>query len=95
LTDSLVFSPQQYQGPSPKYADQATVESIVKQLGALFANDERVAAYSISDANNGPYGDLTPNQAGQSLSQTGKSYLASVEQATGKNQRRGLVPIRR
>jgi hypothetical protein len=68
---------------------------MLKQMVDLFESDDRVAAYSVSDANNGPYGDLTPNQAGQSLSQTGKSYLASVEQATGKNQRRGLVPVRR
>lgn len=68
---------------------------MVKQMVDLFENDERVAAYSISDANNGPYGDLTPNQAGRSLSQTGKTYLASVEQATGKNHRRGLIPVRK
>ncbi len=89
------FAVINYQGPSPKYADQATVDSMLKQMVDLFESDDRVAAYSVSDANNGPYGDLTPNQAGQSLSQTGKSYLASVEQATGKNQRRGLVPVRR
>ncbi|CBQ72029.1 conserved hypothetical protein [Sporisorium reilianum SRZ2] len=85
-----------YQGPSPVYCDQSKVDSMLNQMVQLFESDSRVAAYSVSDANNGPFGDLTPNQAGQSLSATGKSYLASVQQADSKKRRRdGLVPVRR
>ena len=82
-----------YQGPSPKYCDQSKVDSMLWQMVQLFESDSRVAAYSVSDANNGPFGDLTPNQAGQTLSKTGKTYLASVEKAIGK--RDGFVPVRR
>ncbi|CDS01946.1 uncharacterized protein SPSC_03065 [Sporisorium scitamineum] len=84
-----------YQGPSPVYCDQSKVDSMLWQMVQLFESDSRVAAYSVSDANNGPYGDLTPNQAGQSLSATGKSYLASVQQADKKSRRDGLIPVRR
>lgn len=85
-----------YQGPSPVYCDQSKVDSILGQMVQLFESDPRVAAYSVSDANNGPFGDLTPNQAGQSLSATGKSYLASVQQADQRRRRRrGMIPVRK
>lgn len=84
-----------YQGPSPVYCDQGKVDSMLQQMVELFESDSRVAAYSVSDASNGPFGDLTPNQQGQSLSATGKSYMASVQQATNQRRRRGLVPMRK
>ena len=84
-----------YQGPSPVYCDQDQVDSMLNSMVQLFESDSRVAAYSVSDASNGPFGDLTPNQSGQSLSATGKSYLASVQQADKRRRRRSLVPMRR
>lgn len=83
-----------YQGPSPVYCDQDKTDSILSQMVQLFQSDSRVAAYSVSDASNGPYGNLTPNQSGQSLSTTGKSYMASVQKAD-KSRRRSLVPVRK
>jgi predicted metal-binding protein len=68
---------------------------MLTQMVQLFEADSRVAAYSVSDAANGPYGDLTPDQSASSLTQTGKTYLAAVESASGSKARRGLVPVRR
>ncbi len=83
-----------YEGPSPVYCDQNKVNSMLTSMVQLFESDSRVAAYSVSDAANGPYGDLTANQQGQTLTQTGQTYWNAVKAATNQQRRRGLVPVR-
>lgn len=68
-----------YQGPSPVYCDQSKTDSMITSMIELFQSDDRVAAYSYSDAFNGPNSALTPNHDGQSLSATGQAFLAAVK----------------
>lgn len=84
-----------YEGPSPVYCDQDKVDSMLTSMVELFEADPRVAAYAVSDAANGPYGDLTLNQQGQQLTQTGQTYWNAIKAVGSRKQRRNLRPARR
>uniref|UniRef100_V5EWL5 Asl1-like glycosyl hydrolase catalytic domain-containing protein n=2 Tax=Kalmanozyma brasiliensis (strain GHG001) TaxID=1365824 RepID=V5EWL5_KALBG len=84
-----------YEGPSPVYCDQDKVDSMLTSMVQLFEADSRVAAYSVSDAANGPYGDLTTNQQGQNLTTTGQTYWDAIKAVNSRKQRRNLRPARR
>lgn len=68
-----------YQGPAPVYCDQDKTDSMIASMIELFQGDDRVAAYSYSDAYNGPNSPLTPNHDMKSLSTTGQAFLDAVK----------------
>ncbi|KAN0063259.1 hypothetical protein ACQY0O_004423 [Thecaphora frezii] len=84
-----------YQVSPTVYCSQQDTDNLITQAIKLFESDDRVAAYAISDAYNGPNSALTPDHDGTSLSKTGKVFIAAVQSATSKSKRSLKKIVRR
>lgn len=73
-----------YQNGAHDYCSKEDADNFISSVIDIFENDDRVAAYAISDAYNGDNMALTPNHDGSKLSSAGQTFKASIAKYASK-----------